>query len=250
MRINRLSRIEEEVHAQGAVTLKDLAEEFEVSLNTIRRDIDALIKKGEIEKVYGGVVSKLNSNVLPISGRSNVNVKAKQKIGRLVAQYIRDNAKIFIDSGTTPAQIVPFLENKKNITIVTNNLNVIHEASKYSNIKLLCMGGLFDSSQGAFYSSRVIEGLTDLNFDYVLIGSTGVSLKHGLTINSFLGVDVKRWLVSNLSQRTILMADISKYDKTALYSFGNFQDIHAVAVDDELPDEYAQAVIDNNILLL
>lgn len=250
MRINRLASIEEEIHSQGAITLKGLAELFDVSINTIRRDVDVLVETGNIAKVYGGVVSQLNSKIVHINGRSNTNIKAKQKIGQLVAQYINNNAKIFIDSGTTTAQIIPFLGDKHNISIITNNFNAIQEASKLPNIKILCIGGLYNATKGIFHSSRMISELADLNFDHVLIGATGVSLNKGLTINSFLEVDVKRWLVENFSQQTILMADISKYDSTALYSFSDFNGIHTIASDENLPDEYVQAIRSNGMVLL
>jgi DeoR family myo-inositol catabolism operon transcriptional repressor len=243
MRIDRLNDMEEHIIKCGSVSLEKLAEHFQISINTVRRDVDELLNRNNIKKVYGGVVSITTSDII---FREQANISAKQTIGSVVAPLIKDNTTVFIDSGTTTAQVIPHLSNKSNITVITNSLKAMFEVSKYPNINLLGIGGSYDHSKSSFIvGSATIESMANLNFDMVLIGTTCVSLENGLTINSHFEVDIKRWLVENNKNRIVLMADADKYDKSALYSFCSFNDVNIVAADRPLPRHYIKRMSEN-----
>ncbi len=244
MRIDRLKSMEELVINKGSASLEELAEHFNVSINTIRRDLDELLERGSIKKVYGGVVCCLPGDIVH---REDLNISAKQTIGSLAAQLIEDNSTVFIDSGTTTAHVIPFLSNKTNVTIITNSLKAMIETSKYSNLKLLAIGGYFNPSRFSFVGADTIESMAKLNFDKVLIGTTNVSLTNGLSINSHFEVDIKRWLVKNFKGKITLLADSDKFDKSALYSFCNFDDVSTIVSDRQLPQNYIQRMAANGI---
>lgn len=250
MRVDRLNSMEEHIHEYGNVSLDDLAKKFNISINTVRRDVEELLERGTIKKVYGGVTSTIATQVLHISDRENTNTAAKQNIGKVVSQLIDNDATVFIDSGTTPAQVLQYLGQKNNITVITNSLKAMHEASKYPNIKLLGIGGLYSPFKGTFVGSNTLEEITKLNFDIVLLGATCVSIESGLTINSFFEVDIKKYLLKHYSNHTVLMADTNKYDKTALHSFGSFTDIKIVAAEKPLPPRYQEVMTEHGITFI
>ena len=129
MRVDRLNEMEEYILSEGTVPLEKLAARFDVSTNTVRRDVNELIKRGRIRKVYGGVsaITEHDTNLtpVPLQVRAVEHSTAKNIIGRLAAGMVSDGDTIFLDSGTTVACMVPYLAEKEDVTIVTHSLNVM-----------------------------------------------------------------------------------------------------------------------------
>src|SRR5664279_5734528 len=132
MKIYRIKKIEEYIFNNETVNLDTLCEVFKISKNTVRRDINELVKKGSVKKVYGGVTAYTNK-LVSYEERNIKNKNQKIAIAKAAASYLNDGDVIYMDAGTTTVNMVNFL-NKKNITIITNNLNVIIEAKQFSNI--------------------------------------------------------------------------------------------------------------------
>ena len=113
MRLDRLNSIEQYILQEGTVTWEGLAAHFDVSVNTIRRDIKELIERGTIRKVYGGV-SSVNANApVALAERQVRNIEAKKMIGRLAADFVMPGQTIFLDSGTTTPCLIPHLQGKE-----------------------------------------------------------------------------------------------------------------------------------------
>lgn len=117
------------VKKKGSVTLKELSNTFNVSLNTIRRDVNQLEENGYVKKVYGGVTSLQIQQLTPFNSRETKNSEYKVKIGEIAASYITDGDLIFIDSGTTTSQIFSHLNPNIQLTVLTNNLDVILQST-------------------------------------------------------------------------------------------------------------------------
>ena len=116
---------------------------FSVSMNTVRRDIQQLMQRGLIRKVYGGVSTVHQAVPLPMSVRVARNSEAKQQIGALAATLIPNHTSVFLDSGSTTPQIFPHLADKTDITVVTHSLHALYEASRYPNLNVINPGGTF-----------------------------------------------------------------------------------------------------------
>ncbi len=234
MRLDRLKEMEEYILQCGNVSLDRLASHFSVSINTVRRDIAELLPKGTIKKIYGGVMALNSERSVPIASREKVNAEAKQIIGRLAASLVRDDSAVYLDSGTTAVQLLPFLQGKRNVTVMTNSLRVVNEAIKYPGLNLLLMGGYFNEQTYAFVGARTIENLGDMAFDMVFLGTTGISLTRGLTTNPFFEESIKRCLLSYGREKIALLADSSKFDKAALMTFGGLKDV-GYLITEKLP---------------
>ena len=250
MRVERLIEMEDYVLKCGSVSLEDMAAHFKVSLNTVRRDLGEILDRGKIKKVYGGVTTSELTDSMIVSKREMTNVSAKQEIGKVAAQLIKDGSTVFIDSGTTPANVIPYLSNKSNVTVITNSLKAMYETAKHKNLDLLALGGYYNYSHGNFVANSSAESMTKLNFDLVLIAATCISLTNGLSVNSYFEVDVKNRIVKNNAGRIALLATADKFDKSALYSFCDFDDVNTIVSDKPLPEHFIERMDQRGVTFL
>lgn len=249
MRLERLNSLEEYVLNKGTVSLEDLAERFGVSINTIRRDLNELLSRGQIKKVYGGVSSLHEAAPLPMSIRAAKNKEAKMMIGRMASDFVEDGDSIFLDSGSTTPYILPGIAQKNNVIVVTHSLTAMYEASKYPSLKVIALGGMYNQSTSSYVGISTVEALSKISINKVFIAATGVSIEHGLTNTTYFEAEIKR-KVMQCSKKIILMADQSKFDFSSTISFFHFEDLYAVITDKKPGEEYLRVIERNNIRLL
>lgn len=249
MKANRLDLIEAYTVERGSATLLELAEAFDVSLNTIRRDIAELLKRGKIRKVYGGVTAN-DSAVTPISIRETTNSAEKERIGELAVQLVSSGDTIFLDSGSTTPYILRHLDGKSNITVLSHNLKVIELAARCENLHLIAIGGEYNYRTNDFSGiASSSETLSRYHISKAFLAATSVSLRFGLANTSFLQAEMKRRIAA-ASDSVILTADHSKFTRSAAITFCPFETLSAV-VTDRRPDEaFVAACAQQNIRLL
>ena len=131
MRSQRIAEIENYIYEHKTVSLDRLCQVFQVSKNTIRRDVEEIIKNPDIVKTYGGVMlnGQTKKMLVSFSERTISHQDAKKSIARRAASFVEDGDSIFIDSGPTPLYMLDYLQDR-NITILTNNIEVIVRAMK------------------------------------------------------------------------------------------------------------------------
>lgn len=249
MRLDRLNSIETYVIQHGTVSLEELTAYFNVSTNTVRRDLNELVERGRIKKVYGGV--SINEERTPVSmpTRSSKNVYEKSLIGEFAAQFIEDGTTVFLDSGSTTVTLIPYLASHQGITIVTHSLTAIYEASKYPNLKIICLGGLFNFATSSFTDAETMDLLARISLDTVFIAATGVSLARGLTNTTYSEAEIKRCATSNC-KRIILMADHTKFDSSSIITFCDFEKLYAAVTDTLPPKPYVEFCAKHGIRLV
>ena len=235
MRLDRLNNIENYVIQHGTVSLDELTECFDVSTNTVRRDLNELVERGRIKKVYGGVSANDDPTPISMPTRSSKNVYEKALIGELAAQFVEDGTTVFVDSGSTTLALIPYLATHQDITVVTHSLSALYEASKYPNLKIVGLGGLFNFATSSFTDSQTMDMLSRISLNTVFIAATGVSLSRGLTNTTFSEAEIKR-SATHFGKKIVLMADHSKFDNSSIISFCDFDRLFAV-VTDKLPDK-------------
>lgn len=249
MRTDRLNEMEQYVLKHASASLEELAQVFGISLNTVRRDVQTLLQRGLIRKVYGGVAAVNQAEPLPMSVRAGRNSEEKQIIGKLAGTLIGDHTSVFLDSGSTTPQILPYLAEKQSITVVTHSLAAMYEASRYPNLKVINLGGVFNADTASYVGITTVEALARIRVDTVLIAATGVSLEHGLTNTTYLEADIKR-RVTEHAANIVLMADHSKFDHTAVLSFCPFHRLSAVVTDRPPANHYLDYMAEHEIRLL
>lgn len=241
MKINRIRKIQELLEEKHSISINALCETFEVSKNTIRRDIAELEKTGIIKKVYGGIVlqERDTQSPEPFFSREGRNTQQKKKVARLAASMVQDGDVIYIDSGTTTMHMMPFLEDKRNITIVTASVHVINAAASSAKFNVIATGGTIYAPSKAFVGPNVINCLKNYNISKVFLASTGISIENGATNASPLECEIKRYLMDKPAEK-ILMVDSSKLDSASLMTFCSLKEINTLVIDKELPSKYAE----------
>ena len=244
MKYNRLKEIEAYIKKNKSLTLEELTSKFDISIQTLRRDLKELEEKGNIEKVYGGVVYKEKPSVIDIGIREIASLDKKIKIGKLASTLIKDKDVIFIDSGTTACQIVPYIN--KNVTIVTHSLLVIKELENRNDINVILIGGQYRSDIKSFVFDT---SNMPYNFDLAFISTVGLDIKSGLTNNDFFEGTVKKQVIKH-SKKTCVVLDDSKFDSVAFNKFADVKDIDILVTNSKVDKKYLNCFSKYNILYI
>lgn len=237
MRERRLQELEDYIHSLGTISLDELCEHFRVSKNTIRRDIQVLLEKGTIQKVYGGVTS-LSQGLIPFENRDTTNKSVKRAIAQRAAEFVDGNELIFIDSGTTTRNLVEYLPRTAKLTILTTSLDVINAASHLDNISLLVLGNMYKRDTKSFVGSDGLLLLDKYNINKAFMAATGVSITSGLTNSDVLEYEIKKRVAEKANQ-LILLADASKFGRSTLLTYSPLDKVDAVITSPGIPMEYA-----------
>ena len=244
MRSQRIAEIEQYIYSRKSVTLDELCEVFQVSKNTIRRDIEVIIQNPDIVKTYGGVTINSQTKKLLVSfnERSIKTAEAKRLIAAKAASLVNDGDSIFIDSGTTTLYMLDYLRDK-TITLLTNNLEIITQAIPYENITLVSLPGTLNRKALSFAGSSAAKFLSSYNIKKAFLAATGITLENGATNSSPEETCVKEMAVKK-SQETYLLADSSKFGAVSLLTYGNVDSFSGI-ITEKRPDEsfcaYAEA---------
>ena len=173
MRNIRLDEMESMVIKKGVITLKQLSDIFDISLNTVRSDIDSIVQRGRIKKVYGGVRSVVSeSGLLDYRIREDKSIHLKQEICKKAAALIDDGDIIFIDSGTTTIHMIDYLKDKKNIKVVTNSIVVVSKLLGNNNLSVICIGGVVRNKTMSVASSESLLVLKQYNIQKAFMAAT------------------------------------------------------------------------------
>ena len=235
MRLDRLSRIENYIMQQKQVSLENLAEKFQLSVNTVRRDVIELENRGCIIRVRGGAMAKGPvRSPEEIDTRQQQNADAKRLIGRMAAELVHSGQTIFIDGGSTTRNIVSHLNGKHNITIITSSVNVLVEAAKLTTATLIVLGGEYSATSDSFHSYSSIEDMANFNFDISFLGTTGISVDGGLTTATFMEAKVKATAMKRAKEAVVLV-DQSKFGLRSTSKFAELSEASIIVTDSALP---------------
>ncbi len=249
MKFTRLSSMEEYILSRDFVSLDELCSVFGKSKSTVRRDVSDLVSNGLIEKVYGGVKAvKHSRKLVSFSERIIKMPDEKLVIGKLAAEYVEDGDIIFIDSGTTTLNMIPFLANVGNITVLTNSMYVINRCMEYPNLKIISFGGLLNLETASFTADYCsLDHIKRFNIRKAFMAATGVSIENGATNASPGEMNIKN-LITKISDTCFLLVDATKFDRSALLTYADLPDFRYVITDRKPPDTYISFFAEHNII--
>ena len=254
MRVDRINRMERYILENESVSLTDLAEHFDVSINTVRRDIGELLARGRVRKVYGGVAASLPSEnltgpqLLPFAKRAVMNSAEKQLIGSLAAPLVRDNSTVFLDSGSTVACMLPYLAQRQGLTIVTHSLQVIIEAAHYPSLNVLALGGMLNRETYSCISGPNGQ-LDQIHLQTLFMAASAISDRWGVGNNTYDEFVMKTELTRRCED-IVVLADHSKFDRPSRYSFCPLNRIRTLVTDQKPPRAYLDVIEENRIRLI
>ena len=246
MKYDRLLEIENFIKEKKSVTIEELLDAFDISIQTLRRDLKELEDKGSVKKVYGGVIYNEENGVIDIAYREVNSLEAKKEVGELASSLISDNDVIFIDSGTTAFQIIPYIKDKKDLTIITHSLLALKELENRNDIKVILMGGEYrnDIKSFVFDVSKL-----NYNFNISFISTVGLDDKAGLTNNDYYEGQVKSEIIKH-SKKVCVVLDHTKFDKIMFNSFASLSDIDFVVSDEKATKKYEELFREYKILYI
>ena len=254
MRTERIYFIEKFILENKTVSLDKLCEKFNVSKNTIRRDIDILVEKGIIKKVYGGVTIcepqklKYKNILLPFDERNSINQNEKDIICRIASNYINENDTIYIDTGTTCINMIKYISHK-NCTIITNSLQICISSIPYKNLNIISLPGKLKRETFSFIGNELENYLKIYNINKAFMTCTGLTIKNGLTNSTTEEYTIKKAIIEN-SKKIFVMADNSKFGKISLMTYSKLDKIDYIITNKNPSYEYIDFFEKNNIKLI
>ena len=211
----RRGLILEKLQDEKRVVVSELSELFEVSEETIRRDLDKLDKEGLASKSYGGAVLVENNNTdMPFNVRKKRNMQGKRIMAEIISKLIDDGDHIIVDPSTTAVSIVKALRDKKRLTIVTNSIEVLVELADASGWDVISTGGTLRENYLALVGPRALEGINSFNADKVILSCKGIDMEKGITDANEMFSQVKRAMLHSAKQK-ILAVDSTKFEQVA-----------------------------------
>lgn len=224
----------------GRVAVDELANRFDVSLQTIRRDLNELGEARLVVRVHGGAIVASGVQNLAYDARKLVAQPHKRLIGIAAAQLISDNSSLFINIGTTTEEVARALSGHAGLLVITNNLNVATELYRHRAIDLMIAGGSVRASDGGIVGAATVELIRQFRVDTAVIGISAIDADGALLDFDVREAHVARAMVEN-ARRVILVSDSSKFSRTAPARIGSLTDID-ILVTDQLPSPDAAAL--------
>ena len=234
---------------RGQMSVTDIAEQFHVSEDTVRRDLDALAERGALTRTHGGAVTitALVHRDSPFLQRLNTRTAEKQRIGRAAAALITDGETLLINGGSTTRLFAAEL-NQQYLTVVTNNLSVPGVLSTELIRDVYVMGGQYRPEAQVTVGPILASGI-QISVDTAVIGVGGVTAREGLTTTVLEEASMIAAMMA-VARRTIVLADSSKLGK---YSFAQIALLNAMQIlvtDAEPSEELAAALREAGVQLI
>ena len=232
-----LSRRQTEIIAllreSGRVGVEDLAGLFDVTPQTIRRDLNELSEAKLIVRVHGGAIVASSVHNLAYDARKLVAQPQKRLIGEAAARLVADNSSLFINIGTTTEEVGHALASRAGLLVITNNINVAIELYRNRAIEVIITGGSVRSSDGGIVGAATVELIRQFRVDTAVIGTSAIDSDGTLLDFDTREVSVSRAIIDN-ARRVILVADSSKFARAAPARIGTLADVD-ILVTDRLP---------------
>ncbi|UQF70432.1 DeoR/GlpR family DNA-binding transcription regulator [Vagococcus lutrae] len=245
MKAKRNDLIKEYILEKEHVTLKELEETFNVSMNTIRRDVAKIINDPRFEKVYGGVSVKKNK-LISFENRSIKNKEVKQKIAEEAAKLIQPHDLIYIDSGTTTKYILDYLPKDIEMTIITNSLDIVLKAEVFEKIQVFLLGNMFKRSTRSFVGITPDQITNKYNISKAFMAATAVSIDNGMMNSDLMEYEIKKHIVDKAAN-IYLLADKSKFEKSTLLTYASLDQVDKIITDKDFDTTYLDFFNDKQI---
>jgi DeoR family fructose operon transcriptional repressor len=238
----RHQQILDDARALGRVEVAELARQLAVTPETVRRDLTALERRGELRRVHGGAISVERLGIEPaIADRESHAAVQKERIALAAIDELPDGGSIILDAGTTTVRIAQLLPTDREFTVVTHSLPVAGALVARPNITLHVLGGVVRPRTLAAVGEWTNSQVSGIFADIAFMGTNGISVEHGLTTPDIAEAAVKRSLVT-AARRTVVVADHSKFGREDFAIVVPLSAIDTVITDDGIDDELAEDI--------
>ena len=234
----RQTEILELARAEGRVLVDDLAQRFDVTLQTIRRDLADLADAGHLDRVHGGATLRNGVTNIGYEARRRMNDAAKTGIARACAEAIPDNCSLILNLGTTTEAVARELLGHRNITVITNNMNVANTLVANPSCEIMVAGGALRRTDGGLVGELTTQFFEQFKVDCAVIGVSALDREGDLLDFDLAEVRVSKTIIRQARQ-TFLVADHSKLDRSAPARLASLSEITTFFTDRPLPGDHA-----------
>lgn len=215
---------------QGRVSVDDLAGRFEVTPQTIRKDLNELCERRLMSRVHGGAIVASGVENVAYEARRFIAQPEKRAIGQAAARLVPDNASLFINIGTTTEEVARALGEHHDLLVITNNLNVATLLYTNPRIDVIMTGGPVRRQDGGVIGSAAVDFVRQFKVDYAVIGASAIDEDGVLLDFDYREVQVSRAIIEN-ARRVILVADKLKFERAAPVRIGTLSEIDVFVTD-------------------
>jgi len=232
----RHQHILKKLKKEGSVNVIDLCNELNVSSVTIRKDLKLLEDKNLLYRTHGGgTLSNPYTGDRPVNEKEKIRSGEKLSIGEAAASLIEPNDCILIASGTTVLSLAKNIRPNGNLTVITAALNVAQELIKHDGIEVIQLGGLLRKTSSSVTGSYAERILQDFSCSKLFLGVDGIDLEFGLTTTNMMEAQLNKKMIE-ASQKTIVLADSTKFGKRGFGRICKLENIEQVITDSHVSE--------------
>lgn len=255
-RADRVQELVKHLSIYGSSTISELADQFDVSTMTVRRDLSVLEDKGIVRIFHGGVLYNGSSSHTKAASDMDYSLLSagsqhtdeKNRIGKRAAALISSDDTIIIDTGSTTECLARSIPSTLPITVMCYNLNILIHVSKLKNADIVFAGGYYHPETMLFESAEGIELIKRNRANKAFVAAAGIHPQLGVTSLTHEG-RTKRAIMTTAEKR-ILIADSSKFGRVFQAFFAELSDFDVIVTDQGIPDEYVREIEHRNIELV
>lgn len=226
----RQNEIMEIAKAQGRVLVDELAEQFAVTPQTIRKDLNDLCAGKMLTRIHGGAHFPSGNENLQYEQRRSIAATEKRAIGKAAASLIPDHSSLFINIGTTTEAVGEALSDHRGLMVITNNINVANSLRVHSEIEVVIAGGVVRATDGGIVGEAAVDFIRQFKVDFAVIGVSAIDEDGALLDYDFREVKVAQAIISN-ARHVILVSDASKFERSAPVRIGHLSQVHTFITD-------------------
>lgn len=230
----RIEEIMRRLRERKSLTVDAIAEEFGVSVDTVRRDFNRIAQNSRAKRTHGGILLPEERDTT-LAEREQRNYREKAEIARAAATLVENHETIVVDAGSTTAIMIDHI-TAKDVTVVTYSVEIAYRALRRENLTVYMAGGLIRPSTGAAEGDDTIRMIQNLQASRGFIGANGLDIDHGMMTPNYHEAGVKRAILE-ICRFNVLLLDSSKFDRRALVRFGDINEIDLVITDSAIPQE-------------
>ena len=237
------------IRSESRVEVDDLSERFSVTTQTIRRDLTDICDRGLATRTHGGARKLVSAASFAYEDRRAQNTKVKARIGQAAADLIPDHASVSLNIGTTTEQVAAALATHQGLTVISNNINIVHILREARLAGMIIAGGTVRQTDGAIVGAEAVEFMSNYKADFAVIGTSSMDADGAILDFDDREVAVARAILKNARQK-ILVTDHSKFERAAPHRICDVADLDVVITDQAPPSSFSKAAEDAGTRLI
>lgn len=235
----RQKAILEHARVHGEVEVESLAATFDVTPQTIRRDLNQLCDQRLLQRIHGGAMVHAGVENLGYAARKQIATDRKNLIGKRAAELIANDSSLFINIGTTTEWVAEHLRKHIGLLVITNNINVVNTLRSCESIDVMTAGGTVRREDSGIIGQTAVEFFDRFKVDYAIIGASAIEKDGTMLDYDIREVRVAQAIIRN-ARSVILVADAMKFERNAPVRIDNISEVEYFVTDESPPPEFLE----------